>query len=97
MGAQSSTLFSQSFLPSSIQQALKSKNLTIRPLQKNDFHNGHLEVLKDLAHVGEISESQWVDRFKWMSDCNGSYFIVVVVNERDKIIGSGSLIVERKL
>jgi glucosamine-phosphate N-acetyltransferase len=74
---------------------------TIRPLQRNDFQRGHLKPLKDLTHVGEISEEQWIQRFDWMAGCKGTYYTVVIVNEArgkgNEIVATGTLFCEKKL
>jgi glucosamine-phosphate N-acetyltransferase len=93
-------LFSPSLMPSSIDLAIP-EGFACRPLQRSDFKHGHLEVLSDLAHVGAITEEQWTERFDDMRKSNGTYFIVVIVDERSvteqKIIGTGTLVIEKKL
>ncbi len=87
-------------MPSSIDLAIP-EGFACRPLQRSDFKHGHLEVLSDLAHVGAITEEQWTERFDDMRKSNGTYFIVVIVDERSvteqKIIGTGTLVIEKKL
>ena len=95
-----SPLFSPSLISPAIHASLPN-GLVCRPLQRSDFKHGHLNVLRDLAHVGDITEEQWTERFDDMKKCNGTYFIVVIVdlsNAPDRIIiGSGTLVVEKKL
>ena len=72
----------------------------MRPLERSDFKNGHLNVLRDLAWIGEISEQEWTERFDLMTKCPGTYFILVIVqknNDAEKIVGTGTLMVEKKL
>ena len=92
-------LFSPSLIPTSLLSL--PGGLVCRPLQRSDFKQGHLAVLRDLAHVGEITEEQWIERFDDMKQCNSTYFIVVFVHpgraaER-RIVASGTLMVEKKL
>lgn len=93
-------LFSPELIPGRMLDALP-EGLVFRPLQRADYEYGHLDVLRDLAHVGNITEEQWIERFEELSKCNGTYFIVVIVDQkRDPeraIIGTGTLVVERKL
>jgi glucosamine-phosphate N-acetyltransferase len=93
-------LFSPSLISSQVQDSLPA-GLVLRPLQRSDFRHGHLDVLRDLAHVGHITEEEWVERFDDMSKCNGTYYIVVIVDQKreagNSIIGSGTLLVEKKL
>jgi len=93
--ASETPLFSTDLVSPKVQEALP-EGYTFRPLQRSDFKQGHLDVLRDLAHVGEITEEQWTERFDWMSGCKGSYFVLVIVDGSGKIVGTGTLIVEKK-
>ena len=75
------------------------QSLLIRPLSSSDFSAGHLNVLRVLTHVGAITEAMWNERFEEMVGCKGTYFIVVIVENytSEKIVGTGTLVVERKL
>jgi glucosamine-phosphate N-acetyltransferase len=97
--ASATSLFSADLVSPKVKDALP-EGYTLRPLQRSDFKKGHLDVLRDLAHVGDITEEQWTERFDWMVGCNGSYYVLVIVDEnRDggKIVGTGTLIIEKKL
>ena len=72
-------------------------NYSIRPLHRADYHNGVLSVLRVLTTVGEISEEAWNDRYDWMAKHPDEYFILVILNAEQNIVGTGSVIVERKL
>jgi glucosamine-phosphate N-acetyltransferase len=93
-------LFSADLVSPEVQSALPD-GLKMRPLQRSDFKHGHLDVLRDLAHVGEISEEEWTERFDWMNKCNGSYYVMVIVDEKrgagKEIVGTGTLFIEKKL
>jgi hypothetical protein len=89
------SLFSASLVSSDVQASLP-EGYTFRPLGRSDFKNGHLDVLGDLAYIGDITEEQWVERYDWMSTCNNSYF-VLVIEHAGKVVGTGTLIVEKKL
>ena len=73
----------------------------LRPLQRDDHGRGHLEPLRDLTHVGEIAEGQWLERFDWMAACKGTYYTVVIVDEARgrgrEIVATGTLVAEKKL
>jgi glucosamine-phosphate N-acetyltransferase len=73
--------------------------LRLRPLSSSGFFAGHLNVLSVLTHVGSITEAMWNERFEEMVGCKGTYFIAVIVEKQtpEKIIGTGTLVVERKL
>ena len=69
----------------------------LRPLRKSDYAAGFLDCLQHLTKVGDISEAAWNERYDWMATKGeGTYYIVVIENA-DKVIGTGTLIVERKL
>lgn len=49
-----------------------------------------------LTTVGEVSDEQWNQRYDWISSRNDEYYLLVVCDEAERIVGTGSLIVERK-
>ncbi|KAJ5895810.1 Glucosamine 6-phosphate N-acetyltransferase [Penicillium subrubescens] len=69
---------------------------TIRPLRRSDYKRGYLDVLRVLTTVGEISEEAWDQRYDWIASRNDEYYMLVVCDGQDNIVGTGSLIVERK-
>ena len=91
-------LFPTSLISPKVLSALP-EGYTCRPLQRSDFKHGHLDVLRDLAYIGEITEEQWTKQYDWMSGCNGTYYVIVIVDNGDdgKIVGTGTLMVEKKL
>ena len=56
-----------------------------------------LDVLRVLTTVGDITEEQWNERYEWMSKRNDEYFILVVQDGEGKVVGTGAVVVERKL
>jgi glucosamine-phosphate N-acetyltransferase len=97
LGNAPSGLFPESLISSKVKEALP-EGFRCRPLQRSDFKHGHLDVLGDLAHIGGITEEMWIERYDAMKRSNGTYFVAVIVDEkRDKIVGTGTLIVEKKL
>ena len=71
----------------------------IRPLARDDHKRGFFECLQALTFTGEISEAQYLDRFDWHKrHGQGWYYCVVIVEEAtDRIVGTGTVVVERKL
>ncbi|KAH7090502.1 acyl-CoA N-acyltransferase [Paraphoma chrysanthemicola] len=67
-----------------------------RPIQKDDYHKGFLDVLRVLTTVGDVTEEQWNERYAWMSARNDSYYLLCITDASAKIVGTGALIVERK-
>ena len=84
------------FLPQSTLRALP-QNYTMRPLSRSDYKAGHLETLRALTIVGEIAEAQWVERYEWMKARSDEYFVLVVCDGEGKVVGTGCVVVERKL
>lgn len=76
--------------------AVLPEDYTIRPLRRSDFKRGYLDVLRVLTTVGEISEDQWNQRYDWIASRNDEYYMLVVCDGEDRVVGTGSLIVERK-
>ena len=56
-----------------------------------------LDVLKVLTTVGEITEEAWTERYDWMAKRGDEYYILVVCDGEGKIVGTGTVVVERKL
>ncbi|XP_058063288.1 probable glucosamine 6-phosphate N-acetyltransferase [Anopheles bellator] len=70
--------------------------LKVRPLQTGDFYRGFVQILSQLTKVGDISFTQFLNRFAEMK-ASGDYYITVIVDTRiDKIVGSATLVLERK-
>lgn len=75
---------------------------TIRSLRQSDYNHGFLDVLRVLTTVGDVTEEQWKERYTWMStQGKGGYYLLVIEDssraEKERIVGTGALIVERKL
>ncbi|XRM44046.1 Glucosamine-phosphate N-acetyltransferase-like protein [Aspergillus tubingensis] len=72
------------------------KGYKIRPVRRSDYSRGYLDVLRVLTTVGTITEEQWNKRYDWISSRNDEYYLLVICDGEDRIVGTGSLIVERK-
>jgi glucosamine-phosphate N-acetyltransferase len=90
------SLFSEDLLSPAVSAALPH-GYKIRSLRRTDYDTGFLDCLRVLTTVGDISEQQWRDQYDWFMSRDGSYYILVVEDEKNKVVGCGSLIVERKL
>jgi glucosamine-phosphate N-acetyltransferase len=90
------TLFSPSLISPSVTSALP-EGYSMRPLQRNDFSNTFLDVLRVLTQVGEVTREEFELRFDQMKASTGGYHILVILDGEGKIVGTGALIVERKL
>lgn len=89
------TLFSPTLISPEVSAALP-ENYAIRPLQRTDYTNGFLDVLRVLTSVGDISQDAWTERYDWMKTvAPGTYYLLVVL-EGSRIVGTGALLAERK-
>lgn len=88
-------LFPASLLPSSVASGLPD-GFTIRPIQKADFRRGYLDCLRVLTWVGDLSEAEWAERYDEMASAKGTYYLLAMEHE-GRVVGTGSLIVEKKL
>ncbi|EAW08859.1 glucosamine 6-phosphate N-acetyltransferase [Aspergillus clavatus NRRL 1] len=88
-------LFSPSLISPDVVAALPA-DYTVRPLRRSDYSRGYLDVLRVLTTVGDISEDMWNQRYDWIRARGDEYYLLVVCDGTDRIVGTGSLIVERK-
>lgn len=88
-------LFPSALISPEVISALPT-DYTIRPLRRSDYQRGYLDVLRVLTTVGEITEEQWNRRYDWIRSRNDEYYMLVVCDGADRVVGTGSLIVERK-
>ena len=89
-------LFDPSFISPAI-SATFDDPLTIRPLERSDFAKGFLDCLRVLTWIGDVSEERFNERYDWMdTQAKGGYYILVI-DDGTRIVGTGALIVERKL
>lgn len=69
----------------------------LRPLRKSDYAIGFLDVLRVLTTVGDITEKEWNGRYDWMNNQGKGGYYIMVIEDQGKIVGTGALLVERKL
>lgn len=94
--SESPDLFASDLISPAIAASLP-QTYSIRALRKSDYARGFLDCLRVLTTVGDISEEDWNERYDWMcSQGRGSYYLLVI-EDQGRIVGTGALIVERKL
>ena len=96
MVVEANSLFSPSLISSKVVSDLP-EGYSIRPLERSDYDYGFLDVLRVLTHVGEVTKSEFEERFDQMKAGAGGYHVLVILDGDRKIVGTGALIVERKL
>ncbi|KAJ4413509.1 Glucosamine-phosphate N-acetyltransferase-like protein [Gnomoniopsis sp. IMI 355080] len=87
-------LFSPTHLPADVLSTLPA-GFTLRPLEKADFQKGYLDCLTVLTWVGDLSEAEWSERYDEMAAAKGTYYLLAI-EHAGRIVGTGSLVVERK-
>ena len=71
--------------------------LAVRPLHREDFDKGYMELLSQLTKTGEVDKVRFEAQFDALKKCPGIHYIVVIEDlNTSLIVGSASLIVERK-
>lgn len=90
------SLFSPNLISPTVSSALP-EGYSIRPLQRGDFDLGFLDVLRVLTHVGDVSKPEFEQQFDAMKAGASTYHVLVILDGEKKIVGTGALIVERKL
>ncbi|KAG6362334.1 hypothetical protein INS49_010564 [Diaporthe citri] len=69
---------------------------TIRPLQRDDYGKGFFDCLSVLTYVGSVSEERFLERFDWMATQGKGIHYFLVIEHEGQIVGTGTLVVERK-
>ena len=84
-----------SFSPDLMPATTLPKGYTARPLTSGDYNRSHLKVLSVLTLAPDVGEAAWVAQFDALGQ--GSYYPIVIVEETsDQIVGTGTLLIERK-
>lgn len=89
-------LFGTELISPEIAASLPS-SYTIRSLRKSDYGIGFLDVLRVLTTVGDVTEEEWNERYDWMNGQGKGGYYLLVIEDQGRIVGTGTLLVERKL
>lgn len=69
----------------------------LRPLCSDDYEKGFVTLLSQLTKVGDVTKEMFLKRFHAMRSCAGTYYLIVLEDTKlEKIVASGTLIVEQK-
>ena len=71
-------------------------NIQIRLVENQDYYRNHLELLGQLTNVTKIEVGRYWQQLQYIQSQNG-YIYVLVDIEKDKIVGSITLLIEYKL
>ncbi|KAL8296271.1 hypothetical protein RB600_001651 [Gaeumannomyces tritici] len=69
----------------------------VRSLRKSDYDSGYLDCLRVLTTVGDFDRDAWHARYDEFAAAKGTYYILVVEDGEGRVVGTGGLIVERKI
>lgn len=89
-------LFSSDLISPDVSAALP-EGYTARALRVSDYDAGFLDCLRVLTTVGEITKEQFAERYQWMASQDTYYVLVIEDTARSQVVGTGNLLVERKL
>lgn len=70
---------------------------SVRPLQRDDYGRGFFDCLSVLTWVGNVSEERFLERFDWMATQGKGMHYFLVIEHEGLVVGTGTLIVEKKL
>ena len=90
------SLFSTSMISPDVAASFP-ESYTIRPLERGDYAKGFLDCLRVLSHVGDVDEARFQERFEWIRTQGKGVHYHVVIEHENRIVGTGAVIVERKL
>jgi len=68
----------------------------MRPLRRSDYHGAFLSTLRVLTTVGEPTLAEFNQRYDFMASRNDTYYVLVICDSQNVIVGTGAVIVERK-
>ncbi|KAJ3013227.1 UNVERIFIED_CONTAM: N-acetyltransferase [Siphonaria sp. JEL0065] len=89
-------LFGDTLISPEVNKSI-AQGYRIRPLNAGDYEKGFLETLGNLTAVGPVTKKDFTDRFNYLKARNDTYFTIVVEDiKNSKIIGAGTILVERK-
>jgi glucosamine-phosphate N-acetyltransferase len=66
------------------------------PSTITDIFPGFLPTLRVLTTVGDFSEEAFNARYDFMASRNDTYYVLVVCDETETVVGTGGVVVERK-
>lgn len=70
-------------------------NLKVRPLLLSDFYRGYMSLLKQLSIIDDTISYQNFKN-KWFEISNNKFHKIYVIEFNNKIVASGTLIIEPK-
>ncbi|KAA1472612.1 glucosamine 6-phosphate N-acetyltransferase [Dentipellis sp. KUC8613] len=88
--------FPPELIPQQVRKELH-ESIHIRPLAMTDYHRGHLDVLRVLTLVTDPGETAYRAQLAAQLSAPYTYYTVVLIERAsDRIVGVGTLFLERK-
>ena len=88
--------FPASLIDKSAQEGLP-QGFIVRPLARDDYHKGFFECLDSLTWTGDVTEARYHEQYDWLKAKGEGWFYNIVIEHENIIVGTGVLIVDRKL
>ncbi|KAF8331482.1 acyl-CoA N-acyltransferase [Cantharellus anzutake] len=89
-------LFDPKLIPNDVKAALPN-HLHIRPLSLTDYGRGHLSVLSVLTQTPDVGAAAWSAAFGLMRSTPNTYYAIAIVDKAlDRVVGVGTVFMERK-
>ena len=89
-------LFSASLISPEVTSSIP-EGFRIRPLEKQDYGKGFVECLRDLTWMGNPTEEEFNQRYDEMDSGGKGPYYYVVIEHNGRIVGTGAVIIEKKL
>lgn len=89
-------LFSPDLISAEVAASLP-ESFTIRPLEREDYHKGFFECIQVLTSTGDVTEEKFRERYDWMKNQGNGIHYFLVIEHENQIVGTGTLMVEKKL
>jgi glucosamine-phosphate N-acetyltransferase len=91
------TIFKEySLKDTKLQNNIYDEKYSLRSLAISDYDHGYIELLGQLTECGTITYEGFKQRFNQLKQCSNTYYILVLEDMNKQIIGTATLVCERK-
>ena len=89
------SLFDGKLIPQFVKDNLPS-GYQIRPLEVEDYDRGHIQLLTVLTKSPDPGRQSYIQRFNFIKSIPDTYYTLVIIDNNDKVVASGTVFLERK-
>ncbi|QRV88835.1 GNAT family acetyltransferase [Ceratobasidium sp. AG-Ba] len=90
-------LFDPSLIPNEVRSVL-AEGLHLRPLSSTDDARGLFPVLSTLSPSPTPARDEYAAHFQQLKRFPNTYFVIVIIDtSNDQVVGTGTVVMERKL